>query len=197
MDASALRNEIGVLLQAYETEPEHVLHVARLALELFDGFAPWHRLGSDDRLLLEAAACLHDIGWSVTQPDGKGHHKASARLIREFAWKALAPAAVELVALVARYHRKAIPGESHKDFAALAAADQRRVRTLSACLRIADGLDRRHIQRVDHVEVFLLDQAADIVVLSTHEAGAELAMAEQKADLLREVFGGEVRLCLR
>lgn len=197
MDASALRNEIGTLLQAYETEPEHVLQVARLAIGLFDGLAPWHRLGSDDRLLLEAGACLHDIGWSVTQPDGQGHHKESARLIREFAWKSLKPAEVALVALIARYHRKAIPEASHKDFTALAAADQRRVCVLAACLRIADGLDRRHIQRVDHLQVFLTDKATDIVVLTTHEVGAELAMAEKKADLLRQEFGGEVRFCQR
>ena len=195
MDAPALRNEIGALLQRHETEPEHVLHVARLALELFDGLAPWHQLGDTDRRLLETAACLHDLGWSVTQPDGRGHHKESARLIREFPWASLAPAEVELVALVARYHRKSLPTADHADYAALAPDDQRRVRVLAACLRIADALDRRHIQRVDHLQVFFTEPAVEIAVLSTHEVGAELAMAEKKADLLRQEFAGPVRFC--
>jgi len=197
MDAPALRNEVGTLLQRYETEPEHVLHVARLAVELFDGLLPWHQLTGTDRLLLDTAACVHDIGWAVTQPDGKEHHKASARLIREFPWTTLTPAEVEIVALVARYHRKAIPKADHEAYSALSPADQRRVRVLAACLRIADGLDRRHIQRVDQIEVFLLDSALEIIVLTTHEAGAELAMAEKKADLLRQDFRGEVRFCFR
>ena len=187
-----LRNEIGVLLQRFETEPEHVLHVTRLAVQLFDGLAPWHQLGSRDRLLLDAAACLHDIGWSATQPDGKGHHKESARMIREFAWTALTPAETELVALTARYHRKAIPAPDHDAYSVHSPADQRRVRILAACLRVADALDRRHIQRVDHTEVRLAPSRLEIVVLSTRETGTELVAAETKADLLRQEFGGTV-----
>lgn len=191
-NAETLRNEIGALMQRFETEPEHVLQVSRLALQLFDGLAPWHRLGDRDRLLLDAAACLHDIGWSATQPDGKGHHKESARMIREFPWTSLTPAEVELVALVARYHRKAIPSPEHEAYAAQSPEEQRRVRVLAACLRVADALDRRHIQRVDHAEVRLEPGRLEIVVLSTRETGAELYAAETKADLLRQEFGGTV-----
>ena len=192
MDGPALRHEAGALIQRFETEPEHVRHVARLAVQLFDGLRPWHRLGPDDRVLLDTAACLHDLGWAVTQPDGKGHHKESARLIREFPWTALTSADVELVALVARYHRKVIPSPEHDDYAALTSEDRRRVDVLAACLRVADALDRRHIQRVDHTEILLTADALEIIALSTEEVGAELSAAEKKADLLRREFGGEV-----
>ncbi|HTH46870.1 MAG TPA: HD domain-containing protein [Candidatus Limnocylindria bacterium] len=191
-NAETLRNEIGVLMQRFESEPEHVLQVTRLALQLFDGLAPWHQCGARDRLLLDAAACLHDIGWSATQPDGKGHHKESARMIREFPWTALTPAEVELVALVARYHRKAIPSPEHDAYSVQSPENQRRVRILAACLRIGDGLDRRHIQRVDHVDVRLTPGRLEIVVLSTQETAAELQAADAKADLLRQEFGNEV-----
>jgi exopolyphosphatase/pppGpp-phosphohydrolase len=187
-----LRNEVGVLMQRFESEPEHVLQVTRLAVQLFDGLAAWHRLGPRDRQLLDAAACLHDIGWALTHPDGKGHHKESARLIREFPWTALTPEEVGLVALVARYHRKAIPSPEHEAYSALAPDQQRRVRILAACLRVGDALDRRHIQRVDHLEVRLTPDRLEVVVLSTRETGAELFAADAKGDLLRQEFGSSV-----
>jgi exopolyphosphatase/guanosine-5'-triphosphate,3'-diphosphate pyrophosphatase len=193
MERPALREETGVLMERYETEPEHVLHVEALALRLYDGLADWHGLAPVDRLLLGTAARLHDIGWAVTQPDGNGHHKESARLIRDFAWTSLDPAEVELVALVARYHRKSIPMPEHEAYSALAPADRRRVRVLAACLRIGDALDRRHLQRVHGVGISWDERSMVFQVASGDGAAAELAAAEKKADLLRLEFGGEVR----
>lgn len=197
MKELALRDEVGTLLQRHETEAEHVLQVARLALRLYDGLAPWHQFGAAERRLLDTAACLHDLGWSLTGPDGKGHHKESARLIREFPWTALAGEEIELVALVARYHRKALPSPQHDPYARQPAQNRQRVRRLAAILRVADALDRRHLQRVDRAEIRLAESALEIVVLSTHEVGPELSTAEAKADLLRAEFGGPVRFVTR
>jgi exopolyphosphatase/pppGpp-phosphohydrolase len=80
---SGLAMGVEALMSVYETEPVHVLHVRDLAVSLFDDLQFLHRMGPLDRAILDAASCLHDIGWTVTQPDGKGHHKESARLIRE------------------------------------------------------------------------------------------------------------------
>src|SRR4051812_21657341 len=108
MIESEVRQEFLGFMNELETEPEHVLHVAKLALLLFDQLRELHGLAGQDRLILEAAACLHDIGWSIT-PGGEEHHKASARLIRERAWKSLDRPTVDLVALIARYHRRSLP----------------------------------------------------------------------------------------
>ena len=173
------------MLERFETEPGHVLHVAALADQL--ALTGLMLAGHDpsDRRLLQVAAVLHDIGWAVVAPDGKGHHKESARLIREFPWTSLEPAEVELVALTARYHRKALPSVEHGDYASLTPDDQRRVRRMAALLRVADALDRRHIQRVDRISVFAAADGLQIRVHSTDEVGAELAAAEKKGDLLR------------
>lgn len=64
MNETALRNGMAELLGRFETEPTHTLHVTRLALVLFDSLQAWHGFGSIERLLLEAAVTLHDIGWS-------------------------------------------------------------------------------------------------------------------------------------
>jgi len=110
----------------YDEEPSHSDQVALLALKLYDGLQPWHGMESRSRELLHAAALLHDIGWSQT-PDGKGHHKWSAKLVRGHEWRNLSPAEIELVAQVARYHRKAIPQADHHEFRALPLAAQKAV----------------------------------------------------------------------
>ena len=185
MEALARHPEVAVLLERFETEPGHVLHVAALADQL--ALTGLMLAGQDpsDLRLLQVAALLHDIGWAVVPPDGKGHHKESARLIREFPWTSLKPIEVELVALTARYHRKALPSQEHGDYARLTPNDRQRVRRMAALLRVADALDRRHIQRVDRVSLFALTDGLQIRVHSTDEVGAELAAAEKKGDLLR------------
>ena len=193
MESLTLHPEVRVLLDRYETEPTHALHVATLARQLagLELVAP--ALDELERHELEIAALLHDIGWAVVQADGKGHHKESARLIREFEWSTLSTEAVARVALTARYHRKALPCDAHAPFMRLAPPDQARVRRTSALLRVADALDRRHIQRVDRVSLQHLGDEPTVFVHSTDEVGAECLAAEKKGDLLRELMGGPVR----
>ncbi len=192
INVDGLRRDIDGLLAEYETEPQHVRHVCRLALELYDALAPVHGYGMEERLILETAACLHDIGWAVTQPDGKGHHKESARLIREASWSGLDPAQVALVAHVARYHRKSIPDPGHGDFAAQPARDQTRIRWLAALLRIGDALDRRHLQRVTEATARVSGDELRITAVSTWVIDAELDAADRKADLIRGLWPGRV-----
>lgn len=195
--ANPLSDETEILFDQHETEPEHPRQVARLALALFDGLSSLHRYGADERRLLECAALLHDIGWSVSGPDGRGHHKASALLIREFPWKTLTPREARCVAAVARYHRKALPKSNHKDLKGLSAADRSRVNWLAACLRTADGLDRRHLQQVTGISVRILRQRTELWVDAPGKIDEELATADQKSDLLRSLLPGSLKLIHR
>ncbi len=177
---SGLAVGVDALMAEYETEPVHVLHVRDLALSLFDSLQSLHRLDPQDRAVLDAAACLHDIGWTVTQPDGKGHHKESARLIREHRWTDVSPAVVVMVSLVARYHRKSIPSEAdHESFAERSADDRRRIRWLAGLLRIADGLDRRHIQATHRVQAFRVGGMIRILASGADRLEAEILGAEE------------------
>jgi exopolyphosphatase/guanosine-5'-triphosphate,3'-diphosphate pyrophosphatase len=196
MNEAALRAGMAELLGRFETEPTHTLHVAHLALALFADLQSWHALGTDERLVLEAAATLHDIGWSQTQPDGAGHHKASARLIREHLWPGVPRRWVELIAQVARYHRKSLPRAEHEPYVALDEADRRRVRRLAAILRIADGLDRRHLQTVTSVNLSRQGAIWQCIVAGRDGLEAEIAGARRKADLLEAESGNAVRFTL-
>jgi exopolyphosphatase/pppGpp-phosphohydrolase len=195
MNVQAARDEFLALMHALEEEPHHVLHVATLAVHLFDELEDLHGLGDHDRLLLEAAATLHDIGWS-TSPSGKGHHRESARLIREHGWKHFSSETASLIAQVARYHRKSMPDLEHEEFAALTPAERLRVQLLAAHLRIADGLDRGHQQRITHLSAEITPGRIILHLSSPRPVSREIAAATRKADLARAVFQREVNFSL-
>jgi exopolyphosphatase/guanosine-5'-triphosphate,3'-diphosphate pyrophosphatase len=188
MSANAKREEAFTWMRELEIEPEHVEHVAKLALSLFDQLSGLHGLAARERMILEAAGWLHDIGWTVAR-DGKGHHKESARLIRERHWQHWAAAEVEMVATVARYHRKAEPTEEHEEYSRLNAADRARVEALAALLRLADAMDRSHTQRIEAVEVRV--NAADLVITlsSRRPLEAEHGALEKKGRLAERIWG--------
>ena len=180
----ALAQESLALRARYDEEPSHSDQVALLALQIFDGLQPWHQMNARSRQLLESAAVLHDIGWSQT-PDGKSHHKWSARLIREYTWKNLKPDEVMLVAQVARYHRKSPPQADHEDFQALKPGAQKSVMILGGILRLADALDRTHTGKMTGLEVKIGKEEIRIRVRPTGTWDAERAMFEVKRDMLQ------------
>jgi exopolyphosphatase/guanosine-5'-triphosphate,3'-diphosphate pyrophosphatase len=184
-----------MLLEKYEEEPEHVRRVAVLADQLFAALAPWHRRDGDgeERLLLRLAALLHDIGWSKV-PTGKGHHKESARLIHDHAWKQLSPAQVAVVAQTARYHRKKLPAADHPAYQALPAADRKTVDLLAGILRVADALDRSHAARIREVSARIGPGEIALVVTPVPDGDweAERRTVERKKDLLERTSGRTV-----
>jgi exopolyphosphatase/guanosine-5'-triphosphate,3'-diphosphate pyrophosphatase len=187
MNESAAREEMLALMREKEARPDHVQQVARLALQLFDQLAVLHGLGGRERLLLEAAAHLHDIGHR-TAPPGSGHHHESARMIREHPWKHFDGPEVEVIAQVARYHRKSIPELSHEDFKVFSEWDRRVIQRLAAMLRLADALDRSHAQ---HIERVVVELPVNRIVLRLESAGPvlrEVQAAHLKGDLARLVF---------
>ena len=187
-----LLEETQALRARYDDEPSHSDQVAHLALGIFDGLRRAQAWTDRHRELLHSAAFLHDIGWSQTT-DGRGHHKESARLIREHPWQFLAPAEVPLVALIARYHRRALPSSAHGDFQALPEADRKRVMELGGILRLADALDRTHTSRVRQARS---EAGIKSVLIRVQPAGnwdAERDTFALKRDLLELALGLPVR----
>jgi len=181
---NALAQESVALRARYDEEPSHSDHVSMLALQLYDSLQPWHRLGKRSREILHTAAVLHDIGWSQT-PDGKGHHKWSARLIREHPWKNLSRDEVAIVAHVARYHRKSPPAPEHDEFQALKASAQKTVMILGGILRVADALDRTHSGKIVRAEATVSRVNIVVRVEPSGPWEAENAMFDNKRDMLQ------------
>ncbi len=181
-------------------EADHSRHVTTLALEIFDQLARQQEkievekgmaFDGEARLLLEAAALLHDIGYLINYAR---HHKHSYHLIVHADLPGLTTRQVHVIANVARYHRAAEPKAKHRTLATLSPEDQARVRGLSAILRVADGLDRTHTQSVDGVDVKIEKNTAQIGVRAEAEPSVDMWGAVRKAGLFESAFGRSVHL---
>ncbi len=169
------------------TNEGHAHRVARLALELFDQTQPLHGLGAEDRELLEYAALLHDVGEHVSTT---GHHKHGAYLIRHAQLRGFTPAEVQLLAALARWHRRGEP-KLGDDFGMV---DRHRLRRLAALLRLADGLDRSRGGAVEHVQVTLGPSLVVVRLQSSRDVELELWGARRKRELFEKVFEVDVEL---
>ena len=187
MSETAARDEALAFMRELELRPVHVEHVARLATQLFDQLFDLHGLGPRERVLLEAAAWLHDIGQGQ-DPLAEGHHKRAARLIRQRPWVHFSPPEVELIAQVARYHRKAMPETAHDEFRALDPRNRRIVQCLAALLRLADSLDRSHHQAVRDVRVEIRPNQLLFRLDASEPILREVTAAHAKGDLAVVVF---------
>ncbi len=173
----------------YETAHTH--QVLRLALRLFDELGTLHGLDGERRRWLACAALLHDIGWV----EGRArHHKTALRMILQTPSLPWGLRERRIVGLIARYHRRSLPDEKHRHFAALSPADQADVRTLSAILRLADALDYSHQDAVVEVACRISARRLEIDCLAARPAEAECARAVEKGNLAAVVWGREVRV---
>jgi exopolyphosphatase / guanosine-5'-triphosphate,3'-diphosphate pyrophosphatase len=145
----------------YHYDEAHAKQVMRFASQLFDDLHTVHAFGERDRLLLRAAAVLHDIGDFIHYG---GHHKHSYYLIQHADIMGLTPEERGIVANLARYHRKGPPDTSHPNYRDLSKEARGKVRGLAAILRIADALDREHRQKIESVRA-AIDRSAGQVTL--------------------------------
>lgn len=147
--------KLKIWASALDPDNQHAAHVSKLAVEIFDGLAraglPAPFGDPDARRFLVAASLVQDVG----KVDGqKGHHHSSyekiAGLHRPLGWS---QDDMEMVALIARYHRGAVPRSDHRGYKALPALKRQQVRSLSAVLRLANALDCDHKSRVTEARV--------------------------------------------
>lgn len=173
----------------------HGRQVARLVLSLFDGLAPYLKLPATFRELVWYAALLHDIGHSI---DHDRHHRHSAYLIRSAELLGFEPIEVEIMAEVARGHRKQSPKLDDPNLRLLPPRARRGVRALAALLRIGDALDRTHFGVVRALDV-LEDGGRLVIQVDPVGEGAELELwaAERRIDLLRRLLARDVVLQVR
>ncbi len=174
----------------------HGEQVRRLARALFTQLRDLHQLPEELGVLLEVAALLHDVGEVVHT---RGHHKHSEYMIRWGRIPGLDGVGREIVALLARSHRKSA-SEARKLIADSAIPkDQRTVtRRLLALLRLADGLDSGHRQRFDGVVASRSGTAVVLDLVTSGTAAGPIDTAEllRKRDLFEEEFGCTVQVTI-
>jgi len=186
----ALRGALA-LGRRFQFDEAHGDHVAHLAMSLFDQLVPLHGLGEVERRILASAAALHDIGQFLSH---RKHHKHSLYIIKNSELPGFSRSEVPLVALVARYHRRAEPKDSHYLYEDLSREDRNRVGRLGAILRLADALDREHLQRVTSVEVREGDGDWVVEARGRGDLRLERWAFDKKSGMFETIFGVPARL---
>ena len=160
---------------------------------MFDDTITLHGLGDSERELLEAASLLHDVGYHVSPEQ---HHKHSYYIISNCVMPGFTNDESDIIANIARYHRKSHPKKKHLSFSHLSLEKQRIVTILSGILRIAEGLDRRQHQIVDDLYCTIKQHEVTISVKSLKGLIADIEIwgAIRRKGLLEEALRISVSL---
>jgi exopolyphosphatase / guanosine-5'-triphosphate,3'-diphosphate pyrophosphatase len=169
---------------------EHAQQVARLALNLFDQTRGAHGLSDREREWLEFGALLHDVGVHISY---ERHHRHSYYLIKNGDLRGFDPQEIEVIALIARYHRQATPKRSHEGFADLKGPLRRAVKRLSAMVRLAEGLDRSHAQALAGIDLYPRGDDYLARLRATGDAELELWAAHRHVGALERMLGKPIR----
>jgi exopolyphosphatase/guanosine-5'-triphosphate,3'-diphosphate pyrophosphatase len=187
------RRAILDLARKYDWHQRHSEHVTMLCLALFDQLKSLHGLGADERELIEYAALLHDIGWHIS---GKSHHKHSMYLITHGKLKDFKKEEINIIANIARYHRKGPPKKKHPLYSELSARAKAVVDVGAALLRIADGLDRSHASVIKALHCRTDDKKTKCTLEARTDPELEIWGATRKRDWFEEVFDRKIEFVL-
>ena len=187
------RRGVMQLAALCDAEPDHSAQVARLALQLFDTTTAIHGLDEGCREYLEAGALLANVGLFVSHSK---HHLHSYYVIRNSEHLVgLTDTEIEIIALLARYHRKSGPKDTHPEYARLPRRERDIVRVLAGLLRVAIGLDRSHESRVSSLAAATLDPLLiEVTARASMDISLELYAATERSGLLAEGLGRAVEL---
>jgi exopolyphosphatase / guanosine-5'-triphosphate,3'-diphosphate pyrophosphatase len=164
----------------------HGRHVAKLAIRVFDQCREDHGLSKRERLLLQVAALLHDIGIYVSV---RAHHKHSQYLLAASQIFGLSNEEMAIVSNIARYHRRVTPQQSHLSYVALDRQDRLIVNKLAAILRVANALDAEHLQKVRDLRLLRRDRGWILEIEGRGDLTMERLAATARADMFVETFG--------
>ncbi|MDY6820240.1 MAG: Ppx/GppA phosphatase family protein [Deferribacterota bacterium] len=178
--------EIG---NKFNFEEDHARQVNKLALRLFDLLMERLSLDKNYKNILEASAILHDVGTFISY---SGHHKHSYYLIKNSELLGFSPNEIELIANIARYHRRSVPKPTHKPYNDMTYEEKLITQKLAAILRIADGLDRSHNDLIKDIHLTEEDKALYIKPISKSNIYLEIEGANRKKDLLENILGKNV-----
>ncbi|MTV82477.1 exopolyphosphatase [Secundilactobacillus folii] len=175
----------------YRVEPVHRQLVTKFALHLFDQLKPVHQLTPRDRLLLQVASILHDVGAYV---DAHEHYLHSDYIIQHTSIIGLSVHERQLIAAISRYHSTTTPSEDLSHFQKLDTSERLLVAKLSAILRLADALDDDRQQKITRISVSVKNQELIITVFSNDNLLFENWEFSFKSRFFEETFGLKPRL---
>ncbi len=175
----------------FNFDRRHAVHVSKLACILFDQLRELHQLSQRFQVILEMAAILHEIGIFVS---ARSYHKHSLYLIRNAEFFGISSKDVELVALVARYHRRATPQPDHEGYCELNRKQRVLVTKLAAILRIAKALDASRSQRIKDITCQHIANQVHIMITGIADISVERLELNRSDLLFNDIFGTSIVL---
>jgi exopolyphosphatase/guanosine-5'-triphosphate,3'-diphosphate pyrophosphatase len=185
------RRSVFELMEKYGRDDPREEHIGRLALQIFDQTRSLHALGATERELLEYAALLHGVGQHISFRRRQQH---SDYIIRYSDLRGFTDEELELIALLARYHRKAPPRSSEPRVRRLLSRDRRTLRILAGILRIAVSLDRGRSQVVKRVHCELTDDTLTLHVAGVGDLELEIRAASSKTAPLEHALDRKIEI---
>lgn len=172
--------------EKYRINKKHAAFVENIALSIFDQTKKLHKLGEKERLYLQIASILHDVGIFI---DASNHYIQSYNIIRSQNIIGLSDRALQLIANIARYHSEQTPKQSHKNYSILSDKDKMTVSILAAVLRLSEALDISHLQKISELRLI---QDKDILYFNL-SADEDIILEEwnfiNNSDFFEEVLG--------
>lgn len=172
--------------EKYQFDSEHGILVSSLAGSLFEQTKSLHNLEPENKLLLEVAALLHDIGHFINTLD---HDKHAYYILQANPLIGFKKRQQDIIANVMRYHRKAMPSVQDENFRALSSKDRLTVIKLSALLRLADAMDVSHTYSVKSVKMKQTKNKWTLKMEGKGGFSLETWALEKRRALFQEVFG--------
>lgn len=174
------------LSEHYDVEPVHRDLVTKFSLHLFDQLKPLHKLGRRERVLLQVASILHDVGNYVGIHE---HYLHSEYIILHSEIIGLSADDIRVIAAVARYHSSTTPNEDLIHFQHISAESRRLIAKLAAILRLADALDDDRQQKIKKISVSIKETKVVITVFSNANLAYENWIFNTKSHFFAEAYG--------
>ena len=175
----------------YNYDEAHSQHVASLCMTLFDALTKEHGMNRRQRMMLETAAILHDIGTIIR---ASGHHRHGHYIVSNSEIFGLSRDELDIIANVVRYHRGDPPSELDIEYVSLPREERILVLKMASILRVADALDRGHSQKIKSLTVERRPSTIALHTEGVYDLSLELISIEEKSDLFEDVFGYKVVL---
>lgn len=179
------------LARRFNVDEPHARQVAELSKSLFHQLRTEHQLEPRHEVILYVAALLHEIGQFISI---RSHHKHALYIIKNSELFGLSRKDLLLVALTARYHRRASPQPTHEGYATLEREDRVAVAKMAALLRVAIALDESRSQRIKSFTCHKENGALVIYVSGVDDLSLEQLAMRQSGWLFEDILGLPVQL---
>ncbi|UQS87185.1 exopolyphosphatase [Nicoliella spurrieriana] len=180
------------LANQYQVEPRHQQFVEKFVLQLFDELKPLHGLNERDRLLIEIAAIVDDVGSFI---NNHNHYVHSEYIVKNSEIIGLSESELNMVAAISRYHSHKATSSALKHLENMNIDRRMRIMKLSAILRIADALDASRKQKIKSIDIGTWNPT-QIIITATADQQIELEKLDfdRKGAFFESVFGVKPKL---